>query len=49
MHLDWSILILRPSLILGRHDAGVQYMLRHFGVNTCKECLRVVFLIESCN
>ena len=49
MHLDWFTLILRPSLTLGHHDAGIRYMLRRFSVDTCKECSRIVFLMESRN
>ena len=46
-HMDWSTLILRPSLTLGYHDASGQYMLKCSDINTCKEFLRVAFFMNS--
>jgi hypothetical protein len=43
-HMDWFTLILRSSLTLGRHDAGVQYMLKCSNTNACKEFPRVAFV-----
>ena len=47
--MDWSTLILRLSLTLGYHDAGVQYMLKCSDIDACKECSRIAFFMESCD
>ena len=48
-HMDWSTLILRPSLTLGHHDAGVRYMLKCSDIDACKEFPRIAFFMESCD
>ena len=45
--MDWSTLILRPSLTLGNHDAGVRYMLKCTVIDACKEFPRVEFFMLS--